>query len=141
MKSRSGTRERLVDRRKPCAFRYIPTPNQLRQKRADVFAETTAHRDGEAAVRRDIEVRARAITVRARRVVDHHRAVARDDLHAFGGAGLEVIRARPNQPEGFFRAVGKNDRVTYDVTFEVDVSLGQDGDRGKLSGKRGHDGR
>ena len=115
-----------------------PLRGRSGEEGADVFAEAGRHGDGEAAVGGDVEERAGAVGCGCRTVFLRDGALARDDLHAFGRAGAEIIRAGADEAEGLFRRIGEEDGVADDVAVEVDVGLGHDGDGGELGREGGH---
>src|SRR5688572_13686441 len=107
-----------------------------REERADVFAQSSAHGDGEPAVAGDVEVRAGAVTVGGSGAVDRDGAFAGDDLHTLGGAGLEIVGSGADQAECLLGVVRHEHGVAHDVAVEIDIGLGEHRHPGKLAGKQ-----
>ena len=126
----ASRRVKLRDRRSSWA---------LHEKRADVFAQTRADRDREAAVGGNVEMRSRGIRMRALASIESHAAFTRHDLHPFGRCSLEIIRTGTNKPERLLRLVGHKYRMANDVAIEIDIRLRLNGNAGELRGKRGHE--
>jgi len=80
--------------------------------------------DGEARVGGDVERAASSGGDRFGGAVDDVGGFARDDVHAFGGFGTEVIFAREDDAESFAFASGGDDGVRDDFSVEVEIGFG-----------------
>src|SRR5262245_58818237 len=83
----------------------------LFQVRADILADAAADLDIEARVGGDLERLSRAKAVPSRCAVLLHAAGPGDNLHALGGLGPEMERARVDQAQGLAAAVRQQQRV------------------------------
>jgi len=54
------------------------------------------------------------------------------DFHQLCRIGAEMVGTRKDDSESFFRAIGEQDRVRDDLSFEVNIGLGYSGNVGEF---------
>src|SRR5258708_25676014 len=111
------------------------------QERADVFAESVLHRNGEAALAGHVEVRAGIVDFLGRLSVQSYLAASCNNLHALSGTRRKVIRSRTDESQGFLFTLGKKHGMADDVSVEIDIRFGGDRYTRKTFWKRGHERR
>ena len=98
--------------------------SNLREKRADVFADARLDLDFKAGFARHLKRLAGCIAARNCLPVVSYGALASNNFHCFGFVGIEVIFTRINQPQGLLGAILQEQTVADDFPLKIDVGFG-----------------